>query len=233
MPYRRLPKTDAARLKALKTLLDNNDTYTVRDRFIDWKTINKAQPAYDKLLTAYEQYKMNLKAQTRFTSKMDKVQKNAYMYLSHFLQVLFLAIERGEVKRSCLSLYGLPQDTTAVPLSLKTVDGLLEGGLKIIEGEKTRLKQGGRPIYNPSIGMVGTHYDIYREMIDRQRALVERVNRALEKLQLLRPVADEVLLDLWNQIEEHFASEPPETRFNHCREYGIVYYYRRHEPHIY
>ena len=85
MPYRRLPKTDTARLKALKTLLDNNDTYTVRERFIDWKTINKAQPAYDKLLTASEQSKVNLKAQTRFTGKIDKLQKNAMMYLSHFL----------------------------------------------------------------------------------------------------------------------------------------------------
>ena len=52
MPYRRLPKTDAARLRALKTLLDNNDIYTVRNRFIDWKTLNRAQPAYDRLLTA-------------------------------------------------------------------------------------------------------------------------------------------------------------------------------------
>ena len=43
MPYRRLPKTDAARLRALKTLLDNNDIYTVRNRFIDWKTLNRAQ----------------------------------------------------------------------------------------------------------------------------------------------------------------------------------------------
>lgn len=56
MPYRRLPKTDAARLRALKTLLDNNDIYTVRNRFIDWKTLNRAQPAYDRLLTASEQY---------------------------------------------------------------------------------------------------------------------------------------------------------------------------------
>ena len=45
MPYRRLPKTDAARLKALKTLLDNNDIYTVRNKFIDWKLINNAQNA--------------------------------------------------------------------------------------------------------------------------------------------------------------------------------------------
>lgn len=232
MPYRRLPKTDAARLKALKTLLDNNDTYTVRDRFIDWKTINEAQPAYDKLLTAYEQNRMNVKAQSRFTAKIDKLQKNAYMYVSHFLQVLFLAVERGEVKRQHLLLYGLQEDSSTVP-NIKTVDGLLEWGQKVIEGEKARLKKGGRPIYNPTIGMVSTHYDIYKDIIERQRALVLKSNRSLERLQELRPKVDEVLLDLWNQIEQHFASEPPETRFNHCREYGVVYYYRRHEPHIY
>ena len=232
MPYRRLPKTDTARLKALKTLLDNNDTYTVRERFIDWKTINKAQPAYDKLLTASEQYKVNLKAQTRFTGKIDKLQKNAMMYLSHFLQVLFLAVERGEIKRSCLTLYGLDEEASAVP-HLKTIDGLLDWGQKIIAGEKARLKQGGRPSYNPTIGMVSTHYDIYCEAIERQRLLQDRVNDSIEKLRLLRPAVDEVILDLWNQIEHHFVNEPPETRFNHCREYGIVYYYRRHEPHIY
>lgn len=219
-------------MKALKTLLSNNDTYTVRDRFIDWKTINQAQPAYDKLLTAYEQYKMNLKAQTRCTSKIEKLQRNAYMFVSHFLQVLFLAVERGEIKRQLLGLYGLETDASSVP-NLKTVDGLLDWGQKVIEGERKRLKQGGRPIYNPSIGMVSTHYDIYRDVIEKQRALVGKVNLSLEKLQQLRPQVDEILLDLWNQIEKHFENEPPETRFNHCREYGIVYYYRRHEPHIY
>ena len=65
MPYRRLPKTDAARLKALKTLLGNNNIYVVRNRFLDWKTINQAQTMHDKLLTAYEQYKISAKAQSR------------------------------------------------------------------------------------------------------------------------------------------------------------------------
>lgn len=59
MPYRRLPKTDAARLKALKTLLDNNDIYTARNKFIDWKLINSAQPLHDRLLTATEHNREN------------------------------------------------------------------------------------------------------------------------------------------------------------------------------
>lgn len=99
MPYRRLPKTDAARLRALKTLLDNNEIYTVRNRFIDWKTLNRAQPAYDKLLTASEQYKVSYAAQLRGAGKGDKLQRNATMYVSHFLQVLLMAVERGEIKK--------------------------------------------------------------------------------------------------------------------------------------
>ena len=56
MPYRRLPKTDAARLKALKMLLENESVYAARNRFIDWSVINRARPAYDRLLTAVQQY---------------------------------------------------------------------------------------------------------------------------------------------------------------------------------
>lgn len=47
MPYRRLPNTDKSRLSALKTLLDNNDIYMARDRFLEWKDINQARTCYD------------------------------------------------------------------------------------------------------------------------------------------------------------------------------------------
>ena len=107
MPYRRLPNTDAARLRALKTVLDSNDIYTVRNRFIDWKTINSAQPAYDRLLTAAEQYRLSYAAQLRGAGKLDKLQRNAQMYVSHFMQVLRMAVERGEIKKQALGLYGL------------------------------------------------------------------------------------------------------------------------------
>ena len=104
MPYRRLPKTDAARLKALQTLLNNDDIYTVRNRFIDWKLLNKAQPLYDRLLTAVEQYKIDMSSQVRNAGKIDGLQRKAALYISHFLQVLFMTIERGEIKRKYLHM---------------------------------------------------------------------------------------------------------------------------------
>ena len=232
MPYRRLPKTDAARLKALRSLLDNNDIYTVRNRFIDWQSLNKAQPLYDRLYTACEQYKICVQAQTRSTRRIETLQCNATRYVSHFLQVLFMSIERRKNKKQQLPLYGLEPNTTTLP-NIKNAEGLLDWGRKAIEGEKERIKKGGRPIYNPTIGMVSTHYDIFKDNYEQQRKLVERTQKAQNDIQKLRPQADEVLLDLWNQIEKHFENEPPEVRFPACRKFGIIYYYRLHEEHLY
>lgn len=229
MPYRRLPKTDKSRLVALKTLLDNSDIYTVRNRFLDWGLLNRAQPIHDRLLTAIEQHRITKAAQTRNAGKLPPLQRRALMYISHFLQVLLMAVERGEIKRSKLSLYGLPADATALP-AIKNVDELIDLGQKVIAGERARIKEGGRPIYNPSIGMVSTHYDIFKEAFDAQKALQNRTAKASEEMAALRPECDELLLELWNKIEEHYAALELEERVQACRKLGVVYYYRRHEP---
>lgn len=228
MPYRRLPKTDAARLRALKTVLDSNDLYTVRNRFVDWQTINRARPAYDRLLTASEQYRLACSARVRGVGKIDKLQRNASMYVSHFLQVLIMAVERGEIKRSALKLYGMDEGTSTLP-NMKSIGGLLRWGRLAVEGEKARVKQGGRPIYNPTIGMVSTHIDIFNDCYQQQKRLKDNIGRALESLKRIRPEVDDVILELWNQIEAHFKDEPPETRFDMCRKFGVVYYYRKGE----
>lgn len=229
MPYRRLPKTDVARLKALKTLLDNSDIYTVRNRFIDWNLLNRAQPLHDRLLTTTQQHRVTLSAQTRNAAKYAGLQHRACLYVSHFIQVLVMAVERGEIKRSKLPLYGLPAETTAVP-NLKTADALVAWGQKIIDGEKARIKEGGRPIFNPSIGMVSTHYEIFRDAYETQKTLQQRTSKALDDIAEIRPECDAIILELWNKIEEHYAHLDWNERVQACRKLGVVYYYRRHEP---
>lgn len=226
MPYRRLPNTDAARLKALKTVLENNDIYTARNRFVDWKTLNRAQPAYDKLFTACQQYKVSFQAQSRNSSKIDKLHHKALMYVSHFLQVLFMSVERGEIRRQNLALYGLPTDSTSLP-KIKNAEALIELGTKTIEGEKARLKKGGRPIYNPTIGMVTTHFDIFKETYEQQKTLQTRTLKALSDVKALRPETDDIILSLWNQIEKHFENASREDMVEECKKLGVVYYTRK------
>ena len=81
--------------------------------------------------------------------------------------------------------------------------------------------------------MVSTHLDIFKENNDQQKRLQDRTAQALEALKTIRPEVDSVLLELWNQIEENFKNESPEVRFAECRKYGIIYYYRRKEEHLY
>lgn len=232
MPYRRLPKTDAARLKALKTLLESDVLYSIRNRFLDYQLVNRAQPAYERLLTANDQYKLSFQAQTRVTPKIEKAQRTALLFLNHFIQVLLMAVERGEVKREKLALYQLSEDTTAVP-NLKSIDRLIEWGDKIVNGEKQRIKQGGRPIYNPAIGTVIAHMDVFKDTLEQQKKLQARTQRVQDELNNIRPEVDEIILEVWNQVEKHYENEPPEIRYPECRKLGIVYYYRRHEPHDY
>ena len=72
MPYRRLPKTDATRLRSLKTILDNNSLYTANNNFIEWKTLNDASTMYDRLLMVVEQMNMTLYARHRVIARGSK-----------------------------------------------------------------------------------------------------------------------------------------------------------------
>lgn len=230
MPYRRLPNTDKSRLSALKTLLDNNDIYMARDRFLEWKDINQARTCYDKLLTAVTQYEVDKKAQWRSGTKIDQLQKKAYMYESHFMQVLLMAVTRGEIKRSNLKLYGLEETATMIPVD-NSIGSITEWGPKIISGEKNRVKKGGRPIYNPTIGMVETHFDIFKEAYDKQKALQKRTSEMEQRLKEIRPEIDELILRIWDQIEAHFSEEEKLVidRVADCERFGIRYYMRRKE----
>ena len=40
---------------------------------------------------------------------------------------------------------------------------------------------------------------------------------------------DAVILELWNQIEAHYADLPAEERFKAATRLGVVYYNRRNE----
>ena len=230
MPYRRLPKTDASRLKALEALTDNNEVYTVEGRFINRELLVEAQRLYAVFSDTCEQYKSCMRTQVRYSKRMGGLLHNAMTYISHFLQVLFLAIERGEVNERHLELYGIDKNCRVVPY-LKTADAVMEWGTKVIEGEKARLKKGGKPVLSPPIGAVITHFDVFKNMFVAQKQYQARSAKALTDITILRPKVDSVILKLWNQIEKHFENEPPERKFDLCRKYGVVYYYRRHEKH--
>lgn len=230
MPYRRLPNTDLARVRALKSAVERCDKYNVYDLAISLKTLTEAKNFLLRFEGAQAYYKQCYDNQSRASRKHQANVKVARLFISHFIQVLNMAVLRSEIKKSHKELYGLPVDNYNVP-DLTSEASIAEWGSKIIEGERKRQAAGGgAPIYNPTIAKVKVHYDIFMEGYVRQKELQTITGRSLEGLASMRNTADDIILDIWNQVEKKYEEvQPNAKRLDLCREYGLVYYYRSNE----
>ncbi len=232
MPYRRLPNTDQARIRALKAVIAKADTQGVYDMAISLKTLTDARNYLVRFEAAHLYYVECFENQSAAGRKHQTNVKMARLYLSHFLQVLNLAVLRSEVRLAHKSFYGLPSDSTSLP-DLTSEASMVEWGRKIIDGENKRISQGGIPIYNPTVAKVRVHYDIFAESYEKQKNLQALTSRSLEDVSSMRSGVDALILDIWNQVEAKFANIlPNEKRLNLCRDYGLVYYYRTGEKEI-
>ncbi|MBR1631505.1 MAG: hypothetical protein IJ680_06570, partial [Paludibacteraceae bacterium] len=211
MPYRRLPNTDQARLKALQTAIKKADENGFSEKAISFATLNEARSFLAHFEKQMMQYQQIVDKKVNANKHYRQIAANAHMYVSHFIQVLNLAVIRGEIKREQKSLYHLSPHSNRLP-DISNDRDLLKWGKNIIEGENERLKQGGMPIYNPTIQKVKVHYDIFREYQSTQELYKSNTNRNWTELDRLRQRADKIILDIWNQVEEYYKDLRPYAR---------------------
>ena len=228
MPYRRLPNTDNARIKALKTAIEKCEDTDFNDVVVSMRTLHKAKSAVGKFERMCEIYQQTFETQIRANKKFQKQIKNARMYLSHFIQVLHLSVIRDEIKKDNLSLYGLEESNLLVP-DLNTNEMLLEWGQKIIVGEEKRIEQRGVPIYNPTIAKVKVMYSIFKDGYQTQQIHQKATSRTQKDVESFRSEIDAIILELWEQVESANVDLPTKKKIDKNKEYGIVYYNRKGE----
>jgi hypothetical protein len=139
-----------------------------------------------------------------------------------------MAIFRGELPAETRAFYGLATNESTVP-SFNTENELMSWGRRIIEGEVFRIKKGGSPITNPTIAVVKVRFENFIEAWTYHNTLAKRTVEYSEKNIALRKEADEIILNLWNEVEQTHSSLPEEIRKTTCEEYGLVYFYRKGE----
>lgn len=231
MPYRRLPNTDQARLRALRAAIRQGGQQTYNEQVISFASLREAE----NFLNVFEKqsilYKQTFENQVNANKKYQQVLNNVRMYISHFIQVFNLSVIRGEIKKEQKLLYQLDPDTHNLP-DLSTETAILEWGQNIITGENERIRHGGMPIYNPTIAKVHVHYEMFKEYKSGQRLSQATTNRNWEELVNLREKGDKIILDIWNQVEDFYKDETPYKKLTKCQQYGLVYYYRRNEKEL-
>ena len=230
MPYRRLPNTDAARLRALKTALDKSEATGIGQIAFSLGLKQKIEFFLPKFEMAIKNSVMAKEQQFGNSPKFSEYAKKARLYVSHFIQVLNFCIARGEMKPAMRAYYGLDVKSSKVP-PLMTEQDLLQWGEKIINGEQERLRnRDGNPIYCPSIALVKVNYENFKENYLRQKQYQSNSARESGNVAQFRTEADNLILELWNEVEEHFASlADEEERRRRCEAYGLVYVFRRGE----
>jgi len=228
MPYRRLPNTDNARLKAMKKAQEKGKEIPPFKLAFSQSSLQKVI----SFLPTFEKTMMHQKGS--FNRQIDKNKdyhnqlKKARLYISHFVQVVNMAIQRGEQPSSVREFYNLSGYGKKLP-PLNTEEDVLKWGKNIIEGETERVRKGLSPITNPTIAVVKVRYEKFLESYRNQKKLQESTNRALHELKCLRPKADDIILNIWNEVEDSFKDLPDNLKREKASEYGLIYIYRKNE----
>ena len=228
MPYRRLPNTDNSRLKALKKALEKGKNLTPMDLAFKQSTFQRVRSFLPKWEKAITEHKNTYDIQIKNNKEYQKKLKKAKLYISHFIQVVNMAIIRGELQSSVRTFYGMELDDSKLP-PLNTEADVIEWGKKLIEGENKRKMSGHSPITNPTVAVVRVHYDNFMESYKFQKTLQKNHTRALNALADLRNEADEIILNVWNEVEETYNELPEDLKREKAQDYGLVYVYRKNE----
>ncbi|GHV69778.1 hypothetical protein FACS1894199_18960 [Bacteroidia bacterium] len=231
MPYRRLPNTDASRIRALETALKKggevSDIHAIAYPFTLKQQVDMFLLRFK---TAIENSKNARERQAKASKTLAGYTHKTRLYISHFIQVLNFTITRGELKPSARTFYGFDENDSKVP-SLLTDLEVYTWGENIIRGEQERIKQqGGNPIYSPAISIVKVTYETFKEAYETQKQLQENSARFSNEVAQFRAKADALITNVWDEVEKFFSNvEDEEKRRSNCEEYGLTYIFRRSE----
>ena len=228
MPYRRLPKTDIARIRTLKTVADLEKQYSLHNVPLSYNLLNRAKTQLSLFEHHQDMHIENCKKWHINNSKFRVAQNNIKLYISHFIQVYNMAVVRGEYKIDGKNYYNLPLDTNALP-DLNSEENILLWGKNLIDGERQRVSFGGLPMTNPTISSLKIYYELFRDARTELQFLQIASQRTKENFNVERAKTDLLIKEIWDEIESNFSQLPTEERVAECTKCGIIYYYRSSE----
>jgi len=227
MPYRRLPNTDLSRIASLEMATKMEGFRDRGELVLSYRTIQDALQFLNKFKKTQSRYTQYNQQYNRANKAFRQELAMARMYVSHFAQVLCFAVQRGELKKEILTAYGISAEGNIPDLS--TEPAIVAAGGKIIKAEEDRTRGGGVPIYNPTIAKVKVHWNIFQEHLLDHEQMRANVAKSLEEVTLMRPQADALILDIWNQVERFYGDLPQNEKMEKCKKFGVIYYFRTGE----
>jgi hypothetical protein len=227
MPYRRLPNTDVARLRALRIAFEKGKELPPFQLAFSQATLQKIQSNLHIFEAAVQESRQAYNVQISKSQEYIKLLKKVKLYMSHFVQVANLAVIRGDLNAADCEYFGYAHGRK-VP-SFNSEKEVITWGEKLIQGETLRIKNRLTPVANPSIAVVKVWYEKFLDANLFQKNLQKNLQRSQKNLIGLRKIVDDIISQIWNEVEQHYQELPDEMKRNNCKIYGIVYFFRKNE----
>lgn len=226
MPAKKLPDNDDERIKALQKIVDQDELIGTENAILSIPELHE----YRKLMLTFEGtcfcFKQAMEDESKAGKSYVDLFKTAQLYISHFIQVLNLAIIRNEVKVENLTFYGLDNSNEFTVPDLSSEESVLEWGNRLIAGESERVSRGGAPIYNPAISKVKVHYDLFKDSLHSLKIYRQNTIRNQEGLADMRDRIDRMIWDTWTKLEFKYWGLPSEKRQQKFNDYGIQFHHQ-------
>jgi hypothetical protein len=228
MPYRRLPNTDAARLRAMKVALEKGRELPPHKMAFSSKTLVRLMKFLPQFEHGIHLQRQSVASHNKKCKDYNEVYRKARIYLTHFIRVMNMAIFRGDMPAETRAYFGLATNESTIP-SMNTENELVSWGRRIIEGEEFRIKKGGSPINNPTIAVVKIRFEKFLDVLNLTQTMNKKTLEYSHKNYELRKEADELILDIWNEVEDKFSVLAESEKRRECENYGIIYFFRKGE----
>ena len=228
MPYRRLPNTDAARHKALLKAYEKGKEIPPFNLAFSQSTFQKVQSFLPSFEKAISEARFAYTNQVKKNKEYIKILRKARLYISHFIQVVNMAVQRGDLPESDRRLFGMSESLLRLP-NLNSESDIITWGEKLIHGEDLRRAKGLSPVTNPTIALVKVRYEQFLDAYKFQKTLQKSYQRSQEQLAGLRNDADQIILHVWNEVEKTYASQSEDEKRANSEKYGLSYVFRKNE----
>jgi hypothetical protein len=178
--------------------------------------IEKYYPIFEKIIA----YKEWLKTEQQQLDKTyTDLLKKAKLFVVHYYQVMFLAIERGELQATITSYYGLnyPFDLPKI----ETDEDLICQSKILFDGDSRRIGDGGKYFANPNIGTVKVWVDKFMEAYQVKTNKFNVKQAEIENIENIRKETDEIIEGIFQKLCNNFAELSFEEQQQEFLKFGI------------
>lgn len=222
MPTRRLPQTDDQRSAALHDCNVKYQATAAAARLITPEQFTALGGTLSLWRGSRDALGPLLATQTARTTTCGTCFTACTKVISHFIQVLNFAIDRGTLPASVRAYYTLPVAQAEVP-AMDSTSAAFQWADKLAVGETARIAAGGPSLAWPAIGEVNTAAGLLQTNENLQSTAKDAFDDAQEVVAGQRPAVDLMIKDLWDTIEYRLRNEEPSSLRRKAREWGVFY----------